>query len=289
MLLRNVAIAGILLVAALLAALVAVEMLFAEKVIYAGARMASSASAGEWAAIAALSSRQKDAFAVLSLFSLAALAAAAALTVAAAQKPPLQHTPGIIKKNFEKQGRAHGEILMRYQCLLGITPAALMEIDSSGNIVPLNGPARRLTGHEENLTQGRPFAQFIPVENRAEIECLLNEIWQGNTVKNRELPFVRADGAVARLIMGGAPLLNDGKVMGILITAHDPGTTETLARELEDARREAGETTEQLKKTIREIEEFALLAVKREVKMQEIRERLKKIDEERGDKKGLML
>ncbi|MBI5343924.1 MAG: hypothetical protein HZB83_01065 [Deltaproteobacteria bacterium] len=50
-----------------------------------------------------------------------------------------------------------------------------------------------------------------------------------------------------------------------------------LNEELERARKEAADNSIRLRETLDEMEEFALLAVRREVKMREIRERFKKL------------
>jgi len=53
----------------------------------------------------------------------------------------------------------------------------------------------------------------------------------------------------------------------------DAGESKRLVVELACARAQAQETEKKLKKTISDLEEFALLAIRRELKMQELRER----------------
>lgn len=53
-----------------------------------------------------------------------------------------------------------------------------------------------------------------------------------------------------------------------------------MAQELRAARRDAEETSRKLEKSIRELEEFALMALRRELKMREIREKFKQCKEE---------
>ncbi|MBI5888367.1 MAG: PAS domain S-box protein [Deltaproteobacteria bacterium] len=294
MLRRNIAITGLILTALSLAALVVVEMRFADAVIGAASMPSEAFTGGR--RLAGEASRHRGTFLTLSFFSFTALAIAAALVVTTRKKRPLANAPCIHSENFEKVSLAYRELLARYQGLMEITPSALIEIDLRGNIVSLNGPARKLTGHPEdgrtpesplkgfNPLRGlSPFAQFLPAQNRAELDELFDDIRQGNTMKSRQLPFVRDDGGVIRLDVSGAPLWNDGKVWGYLISIHDANRADRLAIELEDARRVTEETTDQLKKTILDIEEFALLAVKREVKMQEIREKLKRFKEGHGE------
>src|SRR3972149_2453495 len=55
--------------------------------------------------------------------------------------------------------------------------------------------------------------------------------------------------------------------------AGEDSAQQRLIDELYSARAQAEETEKKLKKTIRDLEEFALLAVRRELKMQELRER----------------
>lgn len=258
MLRRNIAITGFALTALSLAALVIVEIHFA------GIARGTSL--------------------FLLFFSLTTLAVASALVAAMRQNKHQTNAPCIHSENSEKLSLAYHELLARYQGLMEITPSAIIEIDASGNIVSLNNPARKLTGRpEDNRTQESPFAQFLPGQNRAELDKLFGDIRQGNAISGRQLPLVQEDGGVNRLDVNSAPLWSDGMITGYLISIHDAGKAERLMMELEDARRITEETTEQLKKTILDIEEFTLLAVKREVKMQEIRERLKRFKEGRNE------
>lgn len=280
MLRRNIAITGLALTALSLAALVAFEMRFADAVIGTASMPSEALTGDRWLALADEVSRHRGAFLILSFFSFTALAVAAALVVATRQNKPQTNAPCIHDETREKLSLAYRELLARYQCLMEISPSAIFEIDSNGNIVSLNGPARKLTGvPDDGRTPGSPLKGFLPAQSRAELDELFGDIRQGNTVNSRQLPFVWGDGGVNRLDVSGAPLWSDGTVMGYLISIHDTNRADRLAMELEDARRVTEETTDQLKKTILDIEEFALLAVKREVKMQEIREKLKRFKE----------
>ena len=53
-----------------------------------------------------------------------------------------------------------------------------------------------------------------------------------------------------------------------------------IMSELETARSHAEEATAKLKKTVNDLEEFSLLAVRRELKMQELREMFVRLKEE---------
>lgn len=58
-----------------------------------------------------------------------------------------------------------------------------------------------------------------------------------------------------------------------------------LLDELDSARAQAEETEKKLKRTISELEEFALLAIRRELKMQELRERFVELTRDHGIKR----
>lgn len=60
-------------------------------------------------------------------------------------------------------------------------------------------------------------------------------------------------------------------------TGADADERKRLMNELISARAQAEETEKKLKKTISDLEEFALLAIRRELKMQELRERFVQI------------
>lgn len=287
MLRRDIAITGLILTALSLAALVIVEIRFADAVIKTASMPSEAFTGNRWLALANEVSRHKEASLILLLFSLAVLAASASLILTARQnkaQAPQSNAPCVHSENFGKVSSAYRELLMRYQGLMEINQSALIELDLDGNITYLNGPARKLTGRpEDGRTLGSPFAQFLTAENSIDLYLLLDDIRHGNTVKNRQLPFMCDDGGVNKLNMSGAPVWSEGMVRGFLISIHDTDKAERLAMELEDAKQAAMETAEQLKTTMLDIEEFALLAVKREVKMQEIREKLKKFKEHQNE------
>ncbi|MBI5344435.1 MAG: hypothetical protein HZB83_03715 [Deltaproteobacteria bacterium] len=80
---------------------------------------------------------------------------------------------------------------------------------------------------------------------------------------------------IRRILM---PLVEAGRrVKDIPRMERDIEEIKRLKEELERARKEAENNSARLRETLDEMEEFALLAVRREVKMREIRERFKKL------------
>lgn len=161
--------------------------------------------------------------------------------------------------------------------LLRTIPDAVVELDRSGSIKYLNGSAVRLTGYGEAEVLGMPCTAFIPAELCSEFKEAFKTALDGKTVSSCGLPFILKGGRVNSFEWSVMPVWKSGEVTGCLFIGKDTEELVRLSDELGNARKEAEENSEKLKKTIKDLEEFALLAVRRELKMREIRERFQEL------------
>lgn len=149
--------------------------------------------------------------------------------------------------------------------VLDALPDPVIEADSSGRIVFVNRAALIAMGCGPEEASAR-FAELLRAA-----EASLPE---GGRVAF-EAPLVMDDGSRRFFEFKSVQV---GKVT--LFIGRDSDEKKRLLDELGSARMQEVETATKLRRTISDLEEFALLAIRRELKMQEIRERFVRLKEE---------
>jgi len=165
-------------------------------------------------------------------------------------------------------GRLYAELsatTQRCSEMFSSMPLPAIELDAEGNVKAINNAA---------LEAGvPPSAMGGPMEG---IEGLLSGAGQ----EAMEVPIKKEDGTTLHLLVTAMALKKNGARAGTLIIGRDD--TRRLESELAAVRAEAKEAEAKLNGTIRDLEEFALMTVRREIKMKEIREKLTELREGRN-------
>jgi len=170
----------------------------------------------------------------------------------------------------------------QYSDLVNAIPDALAETDERGNITFVNEAVKKLTGYSEKDLIGTDHSAFIPQAAAAEMRDIFDTVMKGGTLNNRELPIILKDGSARYFEFSASPIRKpDGKISGCRFVGRDIDERKRIIEELKRTREESAEASVKLKRTIEDLEEFSLLAVRREIKMHEIRERIRKLMEER--------
>jgi PAS domain-containing protein len=171
--------------------------------------------------------------------------------------------------------RSYGEISARYQALAGALQKPLFELDPSGVCVNANERAKSLlVGLKDHS-----LALFVEDGCRGKFNTFLNDVRNGGPPSELDTVLSSPDGRRVPVKLSAAPVLRGGQTTGLIVTAESAPETASLTAELKRTKIEADKTAERLRKTIDDLEEFALLAVRRELKMREIRERLEKMSD----------
>jgi len=176
------------------------------------------------------------------------------------------------------------ETIERKRDLIENLPVAIIESTKDGNIKYLNKIALAWSGYNKEEILGRRLTEFIPRENRGRIEEALKTVLGGVPVRELQTP-VALKGGVSRFEFNIAPIVEGKEVVGLRCVSKDIEKTKKMLDELERAKKEAEETSEKLRRTVKDLEEFALIAARREMKMQKIREGFKPGVREKGQEK----
>lgn len=170
--------------------------------------------------------------------------------------------------------------------LLETMPDLVMDIDRAGNVAYFNEAAARLTGYAEEDVLERPFLGLLDKRSTDEAREAFERVLDGEPVKGLELTLTLKDGGARLFEFNAVPVRRAGAVAICRAVGRDMEGREGIVLELRKARAEAEESYEKLQQTVRDLEDFALIAVRREVKMQEIREMLHELRKDMGVKKG---
>ena len=176
------------------------------------------------------------------------------------------------------------ETIERKRDLIENLPVAIIESTKDGNIKYLNKIALAWSGYNKEEILGRRLTEFIPLENRGRIEEALETVLGGVPVRELQTP-VALKGGVSRFEFNIAPIVEGKEVVGLRCVSKDIEKTKKMLDELERAKKEAEETSEKLRRTVKDLEEFALIAARREMKMHKIREGFKPGVREKGQEK----
>lgn len=148
--------------------------------------------------------------------------------------------------------------------VLDSIPDPVIETDGSGRIVFANRAALLASDCDAEKALGRRCADFLS-----------NGFHSHPGHGKFEAPLPMKDGST-RFFEFKTVKLGSGSIC----IGRDSDERKRLLDELTSARTQEIEASTKLKKTISDLEEFALLAIRRELKMQEIRERFVRLKEE---------
>lgn len=160
-------------------------------------------------------------------------------------------------------------------------PCPVIELDSKGKVAGFNKAFSGITGYSEDEDEiaGRDFLDLMPEEQRPGFEDALKPISEGKAFTGFEAVLKLKDGRVISFEFTVLPV-KSGKACFVL-AGRGVGELKKMEYELEKVKAEAAEASSKLRKTINDLEQFALMAVRREKKMQEIRNHFIKLKEGR--------
>lgn len=123
----------------------------------------------------------------------------------------------------------------RYADLFDLAPVGYMITDGDGVVRDVNRPAAELLGRDGRFLRGKPLAVLVGVERRAPFRALLREAAEGARWQD-EIPFVRADGGRARLVVQAVgPAAGAEKIIRWSLAAPSPPSSPGAGADLASA------------------------------------------------------
>ncbi|MBI5237828.1 MAG: PAS domain S-box protein [Deltaproteobacteria bacterium] len=163
-------------------------------------------------------------------------------------------------------------------------PIAAFEVDETGKIIYSNNEAALRTGCAPDELNGLCLFDLAPDEGKEAVRQMLDDAFSKKPVRSAGAALMIKGGITLPEVFA-LPSVYAGEKPSCLVFSRNDGELKKTRDELESVRKESAEASERLKKTIRDLEEFALIAVRRELKMQEIREMFMRLRESGEGKK----
>lgn len=164
--------------------------------------------------------------------------------------------------------------------LIGSFSDAVFAVDKGGQIISVNERLKEITGIAEAKWVGVSLEALIPENEKERLKNAIAKAFKNEAAFDYELALTPEKNREFLFSFNILPVKKEGHPASVIFIGREPGGYKRLEEELKRTREEALEASEKLKKTIREIDDLALLAVRRELKMQDIRERFQRLREE---------
>lgn len=177
----------------------------------------------------------------------------------------------IVSESIEKRRREKAliESEERFRFLYESTPALNVIIGVDGVIRDANKTMLKTLGYAREEIVGKPAADYIPEENREEAQAHLEANFRGENPGEAILPILSKAGQARMLYFPqtrAGIIEKDGKPDAILLS----GVDITEYRKSED----------KLRENLKELERFQKLTVDRELKMIELKQRIRELEGE---------
>lgn len=157
---------------------------------------------------------------------------------------------------------------------LNALPVAVLDIDMDWKVTSANEAASTLSGYKPSDMRGHPITSFITEECLTDACDLIQKALSGREIKCMELRMALKSGGARSIGAMAGPIRNKSEIIGCRCVAFEMNSSWELENALLKARAASEEASIRLEKAERDLEEFALIAIKREGKMRDIRERL---------------
>ncbi len=145
-------------------------------------------------------------------------------------------------------------------------PFPVFELDCGLKITLMNRAVSEIAGCPVDGLTGKDFLALAAVEESKNLEAGLKAALEDKKTRRLSSELIFKDNSPNAFELTLVPSRD-----GVTVMARDIGEIKRLYDEIERVKKEAEDASLKLKKTIKDLEEFALIAVRRERKMQEIR------------------
>lgn len=162
------------------------------------------------------------------------------------------------RKKIEEQLRESEERLK------GITERsfdAILAMDLEGRITFVSFVAERILGYKPEEIKGKSLHTFFAERETPKAAQAFAEVASGKSMRGLELELLRKDGSSVTVEVNGAPIIKDGKVVGVQATARDISERKQMQQKLQEYSEELEALVE---KRTRQLEEAQDQLVKSE-------------------------
>ncbi len=169
----------------------------------------------------------------------------------------------------------------KFRLIFENMPFVAFTLDRNGRLLEANKYTEKLTGLKMKEAMGKKFSDFGLLGKKDKLKAFMEFRKNlGGKVTGKTVYNLKLKNGEKRLVeLIGIPLKRKGKVTKVL----DIGEDVTERKKAEDALRKS---KEKLEEKVADMEEFNKMTIGREKKMIELKERIRKLEEELKEKSG---
>jgi two-component system sporulation sensor kinase A len=156
------------------------------------------------------------------------------------------------RKKIEEQLRESEERLK------GITERsfdAILAMDLEGRITFVSFVAERILGYKPEEIKGKSLHTFFAEREIPKAAQAFAEVASGKSMRGLELELLRKDGSSVTVEVNGAPIIKDGKVVGVQATARDISERKQMQQKLQEYSEELEALVEKRTRQLKEAQD----------------------------------
>lgn len=156
------------------------------------------------------------------------------------------------RKKIEEQLRESEERLR------GITERsfdAILAMDLEGRITFVSFVAERIIGYKPEEIKGKSLHTFFAEREIPKAAQAFAEVASGKSMRGLELELLRKDGSSVTVEVNGAPIIKDGKVVGVQATARDISERKQMQQKLQEYSEELEALVEKRTRQLKEAQD----------------------------------
>jgi len=156
------------------------------------------------------------------------------------------------RKKIEEQLRESEERLR------GITERsfdAILAMDLEGRITFVSFVAERILGYKPEEIKGKSLHTFFAEREIPKAAQAFAEVASGKSMRGLELELLRKDGSSVTVEVNGAPIIKDGKVVGVQATARDISERKQMQQKLQEYSEELEALVEKRTRQLKEAQD----------------------------------
>ena len=125
--------------------------------------------------------------------------------------------------------------LLYLESILAAVPDAVITLDSEHRVVEWNPGAQRIFGYTPEEAVGQNLDDLVAPEGSSiaeEARAISASVLQQHQVPDTEATRCRRDGSTVEVVLSGAPIVQKGKIVGVVATYKDVGAQKRAERQV---------------------------------------------------------
>jgi two-component system sensor kinase FixL len=164
----------------------------------------------------------------------------------------------VLYRDIAERKRIEEQLRESEERLRGITERsfdAILAMDLEGRITFVSFVAERILGYKPEEIKGKSLHTFFAEREIPKAAQAFAEVASGKSMRGLELELLRKDGSSVTVEVNGAPIIKDGKVVGVQATARDISERKQMQQKLQEYSEELEALVEKRTRQLKEAQD----------------------------------